>query len=706
MTAGVPSRLTSLDFFEIRESIKSYLRTRTEFTDYDFEGSAASYLLDTLAYNTYYTAFNANMAVNELFLESSTIRDNVVKIAKLLNYTPASYKSSRACVKLQIQTSLTSDNVYPSYVTLKAGDNFVSSVDSESFTFCTSKDEIEKVDPITGIATFNNLIIHQGNRLTYTYTVDNTINQEFVVPNADVDTDLLEVFIKPSVQSKEIDTYTLVKNITTLDNTSRVYFIEEIEDGKYKLVFGDGVIGRKLINGEYIILSYVRTKGPSGNGCKLFYCIAELYDSENRSVDPSKIRINTIQNSRDGVDKEDITTIKYRAPRIYSAQYRAVTEQDYETITQMVYPSAVAVKAYGGETLTPPIYGKVYIAIKTKSGTQLNSSTKKQIVKNLKEYAMAAIEPVIVSADELTMNIKSFVYYDPNLTTISNTDLIGRVIGVIGQYNDQSNLNKFGNRIDYSKLNCLIDTADPSIRGSITQISLTKKYSPEINTNNQTCLNFGQPIINPSNFVGAGSGSGTGSGITSGCKALFNSIISNEFYVEGFTERLINLNYSDQLDAGVFVSNSDEVMVPVRLRDDGKGTLQLITTINSKTIILKDSIGTVDYDKGVVCFGPLIVTGIVSTTSATAATAGAAGTTINITVLPSSPVVTPAPGTLLDLSIPNVIPQDITVDLGSVGTFDPFTLSPASLGSINDLNLGEILTGFPDIEDPSITSCF
>lgn len=700
---GIPSRLTSLDFFEIRESIKSYLRTRTEFTDYDFEGSAASYLLDTLAYNTYYTAFNANMAVNELFLESATIRDNVVKIAKLLNYTPASVKASRACIKVQVQTVVNSDNVYPKYVTLKAGDNFVSSSDNESFTFCTLKDEIAQVNPLTGLATFDGLIIHQGNRLIYNYTVDNTINQEFLIPNEDVDTDLLEVFLRPSEQSKEIDTYTPVKNITTLDATSRIYFLEEVEDTKYKLVFGDGVIGRKLINGEYISLVYVRTRGSSGNGCKLFFSVSEIYDSEGRVVDGSKIRINTIQGSRDAVDREDITTIKYRAPRLYSAQYRAVTEQDYETITQMVYPSAVAVKAYGGETLTPPIYGKVYIAIKTKSGTQLNEATKKTIVKNLKEYAMASIEPVIVSADEMSLNLKSFVYFDPNLTTISNTDLIGKVIDIIYQYNDQSNLNKFGNRIDYSKLSCLIDSSDPSIKGNILQVSLTKKYAPSFNDNNQTCLYFGQPIVNPSDFVGDGSGNnGSGNnGVT--CKALFNSVISNEFYVEGFTEKLINLNYSDQLDAGVFVSNSDEVQVPVRLRDDGRGVIQLITTINSKTIILKSAIGSVDYKKGIVCFGPLNVTGVVTVPGDTG---GGSGGTINITVLPASPIVTPPPGTLLDISTPNIVPQDVSVGDGSQGTFDPFTLSPGGLGSINDLNIGTVLTGFPDIDDPSITSCF
>lgn len=687
--AGVPSRLTSLDFFQIRESIKSYLRTRNEFSDYDFEGSAASYLLDTLAYNTYYTAFNANMAVNELFLESSTIRDNVVKIAKLLNYTPTSIKASRACVKVQMACQLTPEGTYPNYVTLKAGDNFVSSVDNESYAFCTLKDEIAKVDQITGIATFTNLILYQGNRLTYNYTVDNSIIQNYTIPNNSVDTDLLEVFIKPSEQSQEIDTYTLAKNVTSLDSTSRIYFLEEVEDQKYKIIFGDGVIGRKLITGEFITFSYIKTKGVSGNGCKLFYSIGEFTDSYGRIIDPNAVRINTIQNSRDGVAEEDITTIKYRAPRLYSAQYRAVTEQDYETITQMVYPSAVAVKAYGGETLTPPVYGKVYIAIKTKSGTELNAATKKSIVQNLKSYAMASIEPVIVSADETTLNIKSFVYYNPNLTTISNTDLIGKVIGIIGQYNEQSNLNKFGNRIDYSQLSCLIDSTDPSIKGNVLQVSLTKKYLPTFGQNNQTCLNFGQSIVNPSDFVGDGAGNNIV------CKALFNSIITNEFYVEGFTEKLINLNYSDQLQTGVYVGNSDTVQVPVRLRDDGKGTLQLITTINSKTIVLRDAIGTVDYDKGIVCFGPLNITGIVGTE-----------TTINTTVLPNSPVITPPAGTLLDISVPTIVPQDITTQTGGDSTFDPFTLAPGGLTSINDLNIGGILTTFPDIDDPNITTCF
>jgi len=698
MTAGVPSRLTALDFFQIRESIKSYLRTRKDFTDYDFEGSASSYLLDTLAYNTYYTAFNANMIVNEHFLESATIRENVVKVAKLLNYTPASLKAAKACIKIQIQSSLTSEGIYPNYIKLKAGDNFVSSTDDDSFTFATLKDIFANVNPITGVATFDKLVIYQGNRLNFNYTVDNTVNQEYIIPNADVDTTLLEVYIRPSEQSQEIDTYTPVRNITTLDSTSRVYFIEEIEDTKYKVTFGDGTIGRKLIDGEYIILSYLRTKGADGNGCKLFYSIGEFVDNLGRAIDPAVVRINTIQGSQDGVMAEDITTIKYRAPRLYTAQYRAVTEQDYETITQMVYPNAVAVKAYGGETLTPPIYGKVYIAIKTKSGTQLNEATRKSIVKDLKEYAMASIEPVIVGADEMTMNLKSYVYYDPNLTSISNTDLVGKVQGIIGEFNGQSNLNKFGNRIDYSKLNCLIDAADPSVKGNITQVTVTKKFAPEFGENNSTCLNFGQSLVNPSDFVGNGN-----DGVS--CKALFNAMITNEFFVDGITEQLINLNYSDQLDAGIFVGNSETVFVPVRMRDDGKGTVQLITTLNSKTIILKNKIGTVDYKKGIVCFGPIKVLGISGIGTASPTGTGVLGT-INTTALPASPIITPPPGTLLDISIPVIIPQDVATVTQGAGTFDPFTLDPNVLGSINDLNIGAIFTSFPDIDDPSVTSCF
>jgi hypothetical protein len=249
-------------------------------------------------------------------------------------------------------------------------------------------------------------------------------------------------------------------------------------------------------------------------------------------------------------------------------------------------------------------------------------------------------------------------------------------------------------------MNCIIDTSDPSVKGNVTQITLTKKYSPDFGQNNSTCLNFGQALINPSDYVG-GNGGGEGA-----CKALFNSAISNEFYVDGITERLINLNYSDQLDAGVFVSNSDTAYVPVRLRDNGKGTIQLITTINSKTIVLRDSIGTIDYKKGIICFGPLNIFGIAGTAGLASPTGTGSTGSINITALPTSPIITPPAGTLLDISIPTIIPQDVAVVSGGAGTFDPFTLDPNTIGTINDLNLGEILTSFPDIDDPSITSCF
>ena len=255
---AIPSQLTSLDFFEIKESIRSYLRTRKEFTDYDFEGSAASYLIDILAYNTYYTAFNANMALNEAFLESATVRDNIVRIAKQLNYTPRSVKAPKACVHIKAQTVTGLNGLtYPEFCTLSKGDVFTADNALDSFTFTLTRDIQVPVDTGTGIADFSNVIIYQGNLINYNYTVDYTKNQEYVIPAENVDTELLTVDISPNAQSDEKDTYNLAGNVTSLDENSRVYYLEETDDQRYKVIFGDGVIGRQLIDGEYITMNYV-----------------------------------------------------------------------------------------------------------------------------------------------------------------------------------------------------------------------------------------------------------------------------------------------------------------------------------------------------------------------------------------------------------------------------------------------------------------
>ena len=471
--AAIPSNLTSLDFTEIRESIRSYLRTRDEFTDYDFDGSAASYLLDVLSYNTYYASFNANMAMNEAFLESATIRDNVVKIAKQLNYTPRSIKAPKACIAFSVQTgTVGSGTTYPSSVTLKKGDVFISSTNGAGYTFTLPSDLVATVDQSTGVATFSKVVIYQGNLISYQYIVDDVKKRSYLIPADQVDTDLLKVSISPNTQSEEIDTYNLVQNIVDVDGTTRGFFLEEGDDMRYSVVFGDGVICRQLISGEVIKLEYVKTEGTAANGCKKFTFIGKVQDSEQRFVPAANISLVTVDGAQDGEDIESTLSIKFNAPRAFNSQNRAVTESDYEYITKKVYPAARSVTVYGGERLQPPVYGKVYISIRTQSGALLNTTTKKRIKTDLLKYSIAAIEPVIVDPITLYIRPKTWAFFDGNKTALSNNEVASRVLGSIDQYNSQAESTRFNGRIDQSAYQSMIDSSDPSISGNVTHMSL------------------------------------------------------------------------------------------------------------------------------------------------------------------------------------------------------------------------------------------
>ena len=421
---ATPSNLTSLDFFEIKESIKSYLRTRPEFSDYDFEGSSASYLIDTLAYNTYYSAFTANMSMNEAFLESATVRDNVVRIAKQINYTPRSIKAAKACVRITAQAAvLPGAQSYPDSITIKKGDVFISEINGETFTYALTRDTQATVDQTTGLATFSQLIIYQGNFVSFNYTVDDTAKANYVIPAEGVDTELLTVSVKPNEQSAEIDEYSLSSNVTALTATSRVYFLEETEDLRYKVIFGDGVLGRKLIDNEFIVLEYITTDGPKANGANKFSFIGQAVDVTGRAVLPSQMSLATIDSSQSGEERESALSVKFRAPRAFSTQNRAVTENDYAHIVQDIYPQAAAVTAYGGEKLSPPEYGKVFIAVRSKSGVNLNTTTKKRIQNQLLAYSMASIQPVVVDPRIFYLSPKIYPSFDGNSTTRSADEL-------------------------------------------------------------------------------------------------------------------------------------------------------------------------------------------------------------------------------------------------------------------------------------------
>ena len=429
---AVPSELTTLDFFEIKESIRSYLRTRDEFTDYDFEGSGASYLLDLLAYNTYYTSFNANMAMNEAFLESATVRDNVIKIAKHLNYIPRSTKAAKACLRISVQTKLLpGTQQYPNLVTIRKGDSFVSRNDNGSFVFCILEDSQISVDQNSGIATFNNFKIYQGNLLTYSYTITLNRRQNFTIPSEELDTELLNVFVKRNKQSNNPVRYEKNSNVISLNEFSKIYYIEEVEDLHYKIIFGDGVIGRKLENNEYVIIEYVRTEGVEANGCRRFNFTGRIKDSNDRSILPADITIATLAPAQFGADRESDLSIKQTAPKMFTMQNRAVTEDDYAALVKQIYPEARLVTVYGGEKLFPPIYGKIFISIGTNSQNVLSKSLRTRIRNELLKYTVASIEPVIVDLKTFYISPNVYVSYNSNSTTRTSNELSTDVLKVI-----------------------------------------------------------------------------------------------------------------------------------------------------------------------------------------------------------------------------------------------------------------------------------
>tara|TARA_A100001035_G_scaffold276281_1_gene271016 strand:+ start:6330 stop:8447 length:2118 start_codon:yes stop_codon:yes gene_type:complete len=704
--SAIPSQLTSLDFFEIKESIRSYLRTRKEFSDYDFEGSAASYLIDTLAYNTYYTAFNANMAMNEAFLETATVRDNIVRIAKQLNYTPRSVKASRACVELHVQTNQSTNGVtYPEFVTLGAGDVFVARNEADAYTFAMPQDIQVPVNQQTGVAMFNSVLIYQGNLLKADYVVDYTKKQDYIVPSEDVDTETLIVQISPSVQSSETDTYNKVTNAVAIISTSRIYYLEETDDLRYRLIFGDGVLGRKLIDGEHIKLTYIRTDGPLANGCKDFSFVGVARDSDGRAIAPQNITVKTKLAAADGEEMETPLSIKFRAPRAFATQNRAVTESDYEHIVSEIYPQAASVTAYGGEKLVPPVYGKVYIAIRPKTGTKLNESTKVGIKQDLLRYSVASIEPVIIDPTTYYIIPKSYVYYNGNQTSSAGSDISSKVLKSIDNFNRNGVTNRFGNRLEASRFGAMVDSADNSISGNVTQTTLGQNLDQFAFGNVFTqCLDFGNPLYDPNNFAGkdpnAGTGTGDdGTGTGDGkCTPSFSTVKSGTFYATGYTEDLVALAAADGTvtasfgSAVVSTSEENQVLVPVNLRDDGKGGIMLVTKRDETELILNPAAGTVDYGTGKVCVGPIAISGTPDGT-----------TRVPLQVLPYGGAINIPPGVDPVIFNPEVFAIDYTVNDTPVPIFDPNNFSGFNFG---DLNINILDYPSDTFVYPEIDNCF
>ena len=467
------NQFTNLDFADLRGQIKDYLRTNSDFSDFDFEGSNFSILIDLLAYNSYITAYNTNMAVNECFLDSATLRENVVSLARNIGYVPRSTRSARAVVNFSVNMRDNDTRI----VTLKAGQVALGSQQGGSYIFSIPDDFVATTDE-GNVARFNNLSIYEGIYLQKTFQIDySQPNQRFILPNANIDTTSIRV----TVESTTREIYTLYDNILRVDATSKLFLIQEIEDEHYEILFGDGILGKKPPAGARITVNYIVTNGKLGNEARKFSFVGVLEDDQGLPVTSGISIVTTTQPAADGDSIEDISSIKYLAPRIYSSQYRAVTANDYTGIIPFVYPNVESVTSYGGEELDPPEYGKVFISIKPKNGSFLSQITKDDISRQLKQYSIAGIKPEIIDLKYLYVEVDSSVYYNSNAISDA-TELVTSVTKALTSYSQSSDINAFGGRFKYSKIVGLIDDSARGVTSNITKVKMRRDITPEINT--------------------------------------------------------------------------------------------------------------------------------------------------------------------------------------------------------------------------------
>ncbi len=485
------TKFTNLDFDQIKAQIKDYLRANSDFTDFDFEGSNMSILIDILAYNTYITAFNSNMVVNESFLDSATLRENVVSLARNIGYVPRSRKSSEAIVSFDFKFKGNSNSVK-----LKKGLVAVGAQNNTSFTF-SIPDDITVNSPLDAgtttnerTAKFENISIYQGTLLTKFFVANSSLDQRFILDNSFIDSTSIRVFVRKSGSSSGLE-YSRIDNITSINEKSNVYLIQEVKDEKYELLFGDGLFGKKLESGDQIEVSYIITDGKQGNDGKNFNFSANAVDDSGNPLSSSAtVVITTIQSAKGGADIENVESIKYIAPRVYSSQYRAVTTKDYEAIVQSVFPDAESVSVMGGEELDPPEYGTVVLSVKPKNATYLSDFTKVQILDRLKKYAIAGINQRIVDLKLLYIELDTTVYYNSNI--FSDIDgLKSQVTQSLTNYGKSTNLNAFGGRFKYSEVQKVIDGTNSAITSNITRLIMRRDLKPIFNAFAQYELCFG-----------------------------------------------------------------------------------------------------------------------------------------------------------------------------------------------------------------------
>ena len=556
---------SSVDFDEIKQSIKDYLKSNSEFTDYDFDGSNLSTILDTLAYNTYIASYNANMVSNEVFLDSATLRENVVSIARNIGYLPRSRKSSKANISFSVDAS--GSNTVA--VTLKAGPVCLSSSTfaKQSFTFCVMEDITVPVDS-TGTAVFSDIEICEGSYLTQTFAVNSrTPNQRYVLPNAGIDTDTINVVVRETQQSSVKRKFIQYDSLIGADKDTPLYFLRETEGERYELLFGDGVFGVPVEEPNFIEASYLSCSGATPNGISAFSFAGRLLDNNDNPLTEGISGVTVNRASGGGDSIESVESVKKLAPNIYASQHRAVTASDFETIVPRIYTEAESVTSYGGEELDPPQFGKVFISIKPYNGVFLSEEVKRNIQLQLRKYSVAGIITEITDLKYLYVDVESNVYYDTNKAD-GAAQVRSAVTNNLIKYADSTQLNKFGARFKYSKFGKVVDDSHEAITSNITTINMRRDLTPSLNQFVEYTLGFGNRVHLKSEIG-------------------FN-IKSSGFTVSG-------------ISGTVYMSDAPNA-------DLTTGTIFLFKLSSpTEPVIVKRNIGVIDYVKGIIKLNPLNV---------------------------------------------------------------------------------------------------
>ena len=576
------TQFTSLDFEQIKAQIKDYLRANSTFSDFDFEGSNFSILIDTLAYNTYINAFNANLVANESFLDSAQIRENVVSLARNIGYVPRSKSSARASIYFDVQTSSTEPIVY-----LKPGLVCVGNANNTTYRFSITEPAHASI--VNGVASFGTadspIEVLQGTALSAQFLATNDVDQRFLLSNPNIDASSIKVFVSGPADTSIGREYMMIDNILNINKNSEVFFIQEVQDEKYEVLFGDGYFGKKLENNSVITVRYIITDGAESNGASEFSFQGVFTTNDpNTELTPTTlipdagITITTVNGATNGSDMEDISSIKYFAPRLYSSQYRAVTPRDYEAIIASIYPRTESVAVIGGEELDPPQFGKVQISIKPKNGTFVSDFDKSQIKNKLKNYAIAGINSEIVDLKILYVEINTTAYYNPSQIA-SASNLRTSIISTLNSYASNVELNKFGGRFKYSKVSTLIDRINNGITSNITKVIIRRDLKALLNQFAQYELCFGNKFnINPAGY----------------------NIKSTGFTINGFNDVAYITDVPNKNSAG-------------NLDGSNMGTLSVVIKNNrgEQRVIVKDA-GVVDYKKGEVILNTINITSTVS----------------------------------------------------------------------------------------------